>query len=69
MSSGLAESQSRGDQNEGIIVMPDKSKAVVISGGGTVGGAWMLGFIHGLREEGVDLGDVTTRISQPVTMS
>jgi NTE family protein len=29
----------------------------VLSGGGTAGGAWMLGLIHGLREEGVDLGE------------
>jgi NTE family protein len=33
------------------------SRAVVLSGGGAAGGAWMLGIIDTLREEGIDLGD------------
>jgi NTE family protein len=33
------------------------SRALVLSGGGTAGGAWMLGLIDGLRNRGVDLGD------------
>ena len=37
--------------------MSGTARALVLSGGGTAGGAWMLGLIHGLREEGVDLGD------------
>jgi NTE family protein len=32
-------------------------RALVLSGGGFAGGAWMLGLIHTLREGGVDLGD------------
>jgi NTE family protein len=32
-------------------------RALVLSGGGTAGGAWMLGLIDGLRKHGVDLGD------------
>jgi NTE family protein len=32
-------------------------KALVLSGGGFAGGAWMLGLINGLRDRGVDLGD------------
>ena len=37
--------------------MSGTARALVLSGGGTAGGAWMLGFIHGLREKGVNLGD------------
>jgi NTE family protein len=37
--------------------MSGNTRALVLSGGGTAGGAWMLGIIHALREEGVDLGD------------
>lgn len=37
--------------------MSGMARALVLSGGGTAGGAWMLGLIHGLREEGVNLGD------------
>lgn len=37
--------------------MSGTARALVLTGGGTAGGAWMLGFIHGLREEGVNLGD------------
>jgi NTE family protein len=37
--------------------MSGTARALVLSGGGTAGGAWMLGFLHGLREEGVALGD------------
>ncbi|HTZ30484.1 MAG TPA: patatin-like phospholipase family protein [Streptosporangiaceae bacterium] len=33
------------------------SRAVVLSGGGAAGGAWMLGILSALREEGLDLGD------------
>jgi NTE family protein len=33
------------------------TRALVLSGGGTAGGAWMLGFIHALCGEGVDLSD------------
>lgn len=33
-----------------------RSRAVVFSGGGPAGEAWMLGLIAGLRDEGVDLG-------------
>jgi NTE family protein len=32
-------------------------KALVLSGGGTAGAAWMLGLISALRDGGVDLGD------------
>lgn len=31
-------------------------KALVLSGGGYAGGAWMLGFIQALRDDGIDLG-------------
>jgi NTE family protein len=31
-------------------------KALVLSGGGFAGGAWMLGFILALRDDGIDLG-------------
>jgi NTE family protein len=37
--------------------MSGTTRALILSGGGTAGGAWMLGLLHGLREEGVDLGD------------
>jgi NTE family protein len=37
-------------------------KALVFSGGGAAGGAWMLGLINALREEGVDLGDADLMI-------
>jgi NTE family protein len=33
------------------------SRAVVLSGGGAAGGAWMLGILNALREEGIDLAD------------
>ena len=33
------------------------TRALVLSGGGTAGGAWMLGIINALRNDGVDLGD------------
>jgi NTE family protein len=33
------------------------SRAVVLSGGGAAGGAWMLGILNALRGEGADLGD------------
>src|SRR5437867_3030897 len=33
------------------------SKAVVLSGGGFAGAAWMLGLIDALSSRGVDLGD------------
>ena len=33
------------------------TKALVLSGGGPGGQAWMLGFIDGLRRDGVDLGE------------
>jgi NTE family protein len=36
--------------------MVTASRAVVLSGGGAAGGAWMLGIINALREEGTDLG-------------
>ena len=32
-------------------------RALVLSGGGTAGGAWMLGMVDALRSEGVDLPD------------
>lgn len=32
-------------------------RALVLSGGGTAGAAWMLGLITALRDDGVDLGD------------
>lgn len=35
--------------------MPSRTHALVLSGGGNAGGAWMLGLIHGLRAHGVDL--------------
>lgn len=37
--------------------MTAASRALVLSGGGAAGGAWMLGFIGALREEGADLGE------------
>src|SRR5256885_15444383 len=33
------------------------TRALVLSGGGPGGAAWMLGFIDGLRRDGVDLGE------------
>jgi NTE family protein len=36
--------------------MTTASRALVLSGGGAAGGAWMLGFINALRQEGADLG-------------
>jgi predicted acylesterase/phospholipase RssA len=32
--------------------MTENTKALVLSGGGTAGGAWMLGMIHALRDRG-----------------
>lgn len=40
-----------------MIIMTTPSKALVLSGGGAAGAAWMAGFISGLREQGTDLGD------------
>jgi NTE family protein len=37
--------------------MTTANRALVLSGGGNAGGAWMLGIINALREEGADLGD------------
>lgn len=37
--------------------MSTTKKALVLSGGGTAGAAWMLGLITALRDDGVDLGD------------
>lgn len=34
-----------------------RTRALVLSGGGTAGGAWMAGYISALRGQGVDLGD------------
>lgn len=34
-----------------------QTRALVLSGGGTAGGAWMAGYISALRGQGVDLGD------------
>jgi NTE family protein len=34
-----------------------QSRALVLSGGGTTGGAWMAGYLSSLRGQGVDLGD------------
>jgi NTE family protein len=34
-----------------------QTRALVLSGGGTAGGAWMAGYISALRGKGVDLGD------------
>jgi NTE family protein len=34
-----------------------RTRALVLSGGGFAGGAWMLGMIDGLRRLGIDLGD------------
>jgi NTE family protein len=34
-----------------------QTRALVLSGGGTAGGAWMAGYISALREQGADLGD------------
>jgi NTE family protein len=42
---------------ERIVTMDTSSKALVLSGGGTAGGAWMTGLISGLRRGGIDLGD------------
>ena len=39
-----------------------KTRALVLSGGGTAGGAWMAGYISGLRGQGVDLGDAELMI-------
>ncbi len=40
-----------------MIIMTTPSKALVLSGGGAAGAAWMAGIISGLRERGADLGD------------
>ena len=37
--------------------MTTSSRALVLSGGGNAGQAWMAGIISGLRELGTDLGD------------
>ncbi len=34
-----------------------QTRALVLSGGGTAGGAWMAGYISALRGQGVDFGD------------
>jgi NTE family protein len=41
-----------------MIIMTTSSRALVLSGGGNAGMAWMAGIISGLRELGTDLGDV-----------
>jgi NTE family protein len=38
-------------------VKQTRTRALVLSGGGTAGGAWMAGYISALRGQGVDLGD------------
>jgi NTE family protein len=40
-----------------MIIMSTPSRALVLSGGGNAGGAWMAGMVGALREQGVDLGD------------
>src|ERR1017187_1227903 len=40
-----------------MIIMSTSSRALVLSGGGNAGMAWMAGIISGLRELGADLGD------------
>jgi NTE family protein len=40
-----------------MIVTTIPSKALVLSGGGAAGAAWMAGIITGLQEQGADLGD------------
>jgi NTE family protein len=40
-----------------MIIMTTSSRALVLSGGGNAGMAWMAGIIGGLRELGADLGD------------
>src|SRR5436190_1122947 len=42
---------------KGIDMSAITNKAVVLSGGGFAGGAWMLGLIDSLADRGVDLGD------------
>jgi NTE family protein len=39
------------------MIIMTTSKALVLSGGGAAGGAWMAGIISALREQGTDLGD------------
>jgi NTE family protein len=40
-----------------MITMKELSRALVLSGGGNAGTAWMAGMLTGLRELGADLGD------------
>jgi NTE family protein len=40
-----------------MIIMTTPSKALVLSGGGAGGAAWMAGFISALHAQGTDLGD------------
>jgi NTE family protein len=40
-----------------MIIMTTPRKALVLSGGGTAGAAWMAGLISGLQKQGTDLGD------------
>jgi NTE family protein len=37
-----------------------QGRAVVLGGGGPVGTAWSIGFLHGMRKAGVDLGEAGT---------
>jgi NTE family protein len=40
-----------------VIIMTTPSKALVLSGGGNAGAAWMAGIISALQRQGTDLGD------------
>jgi NTE family protein len=40
-----------------MIVMTTPSKALVLSGGGNAGAAWLAGIISALQQQGTDLGD------------
>jgi NTE family protein len=40
-----------------MIIVPIPSSALVLSGGGNAGAAWMAGIISGLQQQGVGLGD------------
>jgi dihydrofolate reductase len=43
--------------SKGMIIVPIPSSALVLSGGGNAGAAWMAGIISGLQQQGVGLGD------------
>lgn len=42
---------------EGMIVMTSPGKALVLSGGGNAGAAWLAGIINALQQHRIDLAD------------